>query len=168
MTTRNNVPVVGFGEDDNPAARTTRGKTMIYFIGYKLGLDAEGRLAVPLLVQGREYHMPPIGQGMEVDSLVASHIASYLRVYDPKVGFIDGVTTDATLAASVAAAFFRGALTVDDNYQHFTELVRDNALRNLTDEQLQAEIARRQNTPAEDTEKKPAATRKQAAQKEQE
>lgn len=124
----------------------SRGIVRLYFIG--VDLAKKGRVAIP--VKGRAINLPPIGDYVELDEVMATDLLSRSMVYDPKRGFTATFTQDAGVAAAVKAAYESGALQSDVGID---EIIRQGTLATAGIEELEAELARRRPNPQSATKK---------------
>lgn len=128
-----------FGGNGVSLELAPRTKVRLYLIAFKL-VNKEGYITKPFNIKGRLYSMPRIGDFIEVDSVVAKDIQERLQIYDPKLGFVAGVTTDAYVARAVKTAFESGKLTELPDLQ---TIMQAGILGGMSDEALAAELERR-------------------------
>jgi hypothetical protein len=123
----------------------------LYFIGYRL--LREGGELPRFPVKGRTIQAPPIGESIVLDNVIAKDLMSRSAVYDPRHGWIQSFTEDADLAKAVASAVQAGELTADRGLDVLRKIIRQSDLSTLSQEELEAELARRQTAAPEEEDK---------------
>lgn len=125
----------------NYTPASARPKVRLYFIGTRImhGEGDDPKTPPMFHIAGRVYQMPPIGEFIEVDELVAKEIELRCRSFDGKNPEpIPGVTTSKQIADAVKAAYERGESLAD-----VRSMVASHALQSLDQEVLLAELKRR-------------------------
>ncbi|APU89041.1 hypothetical protein Rctr85_012 [Virus Rctr85] len=109
----------------------------LYFIGVHVLRDGQPPL---FNIAGRIYQMPPIGEWIDVDELVAKEIVSRTAWYTrDNPSPIPGVTTSPDIAAAVKAAYDSGSTDQLDVRQ----MVSQHTIQNVDSAALVAELQRR-------------------------
>lgn len=149
------------GEAQQVAQRNT---VNVYFIGWKL-LDEEGNTPT-FPVKGRAIKMPPIGDFIQMTNVQFEDLRTRAQIWNHKTGqWIQVVTLDADLAQAVKSAYDNDML--GDDLDTFTSIVRNAAVTQLSDEELEKELERRkaaiQDTGVEDKEETKTTTKTTAS-----
>lgn len=115
---------------------TERRQVRLYFIGTHTLRDG----APPIVTVGqRVIQMPPIGESIIVDELMAKEITHRLDWYEANnPAPIPGVTTSAEIAAAVKAAYDRG-----DDKLDLRQMVAAESVKSVPVETLMEELKRR-------------------------
>lgn len=119
-------------------APSQRNMMTLYFIGYRLLVDGK---SPAVAVKGRKYQLPVLGESMEVDTVIATDLITRMQMYDPTIGYIRAFTTNPDEARAVARAFKEG--TLGDSLKVYDDILKNQAVQDLTDEELELELARR-------------------------
>ena len=121
-----------------------RRRVTLYFVGYSM-VGKDGRLPT-FPVKGRAIQAPPVGESLELDSVVAADLMSRSQLYDPQIGFVQVFTEDPNIAKAVKAALESGAVSYGDSPKDARKLFENVKLNQIDDAALEAEINRRRAT----------------------